>query len=153
MANLGSQPEKTYHRQTASERKECAVRVTREYAQEVIFNPGMTVSTETNTADVQPPVATITKLAQFVGLIEEGSTLRSPKILIGQLHSFLANGKVSLLWYKAYRNYFKLDLDGEQWIEDVNGLVPLGMTSVRNKPGLYRLTNILPSIQKSFTDD
>ena len=113
------QAEETYDQRTANERKECAVHVAREYAQEVISNPGMTETTETNTAAVQPPADTNVKLAQFVGLIEEGSTLRSPKVLIGQVHSFLANGKVSLLWYKAYKNYFKkFDIPVEKRIID-----------------------------------
>ena len=66
------------------------MRVAREYAQEIVSTPGMT-----STVPVQPPVDTNIKLAQFVGLIEEGSTLRSPKILIGQVQSFVADGKVS----------------------------------------------------------
>ena len=81
---------KTYHRRTANEKKECALRVAREYAQEIVSNPGMT-----STVPVQPPVDTNIKLAQFAELIEEGSTLRSPKILIGQVQSFVADGKVS----------------------------------------------------------
>ena len=81
---------KTYDRRTANKRKECAVRVARQCAQEIVSNPGMT-----STAPVQPPVDTNIKLVQFVGLIKEGSTLRSPKILIGQVQSFVADGKVS----------------------------------------------------------
>ena len=65
---------KTYDRRTANKRKECAVHVAREYAQEIVSNPGMT-----SPVPVQPPV----------GLIEEGSMLRSPKILIGQVQSFV----------------------------------------------------------------
>ena len=129
------QAEKTYNKRTAGERKECAVRVAREYAQDIISNPGATETTGTDTSHVQPPTNTNLRLAQFVGLIEEDSTLRSPKILIGQVHAFLANGKVSLLWYKAYKNYFKLDLDGEQWIEDVTCLVPVQMTGKKEKSG------------------
>jgi len=147
------QAEKTYDRRTANEKKECAVRVAREYAQDVISNPGVTETTAADTSHVQPPATTNIKLAQFVGLIERESTLRSPKILIGQVHAFLANGKVSLLWYKAYKNYFKLELDGDQWVEDVACLVPVEMTPVKNKVGLYRLNNSLRSIHRSLTDD
>jgi len=151
------QAEKTYDRRTAAERKESAVRVAREYAQDIISNPGATETetetTGTDTSHVQPPTNTNLRLAQFVGLIEEDSTLRSPKVLIGQVHAFLANGKVSLLWYKAYKNYFKLELDGEQWIEDVTCLVPVQMKAVRNKVGLYSLNNSLRSIHRSLSDD
>ena len=147
------QAEETYDRRTANERKECAVRVAREYAQDVISNQGVTESTATDTSRVQPPTTTNIKLAQFVGLIEKDSTLKSPKILIGQVHAFLANRKVTLLWYKAYKNYFNLELDGEQWIEDVACLVPMEITPVKNKVGLYCLNNSLRSIHKSLTDD
>lgn len=139
------QAEKTYDRRTANERKECTVRVAREYAQEIISNPAMTETAHTSTVSEQPPVTNI-KVAQFVALLEEGSTLRSPKILIGQVHSFLDNAKVSLLWYKAHKNNYKLEIDGEQWIEDVNCCLP-----VRNKPGIYHLNDSLRSIHKSFT--
>lgn len=145
------QAEKTYDRRTANERKECAVRVTREYAQEIISNPAMTETTQTSTSSVQAPTNTNIKVAKFVALIEEASTLKSPKILIGQVQSFIDNAKVSLLWYKAHKNNFKLELDGQQWIEDVNCCVPVSMTPVRNKPGLYRLNNSLRAIHKSLT--
>ena len=94
------QAEKTYDWRMANKRKECAVRVTREYAQDIISNPAMTETTHTSTASVEPPATTNTKPAQFVALIEDGSTLRSPKILISQVQSFLDNAKVSLLCTK-----------------------------------------------------
>ena len=107
------QPEKTYNRQTANKRKDCALCVAREYAQDVISKPAMTETTHTSTVSEQPPVTTNIKLAQFVALLEEKRKLRGPKILISQVHSFLDNAKVSLLWYKAYKNH-KLEIDGEQ---------------------------------------
>ena len=112
----------------------------------------MTETAHTSTVSEQPPVTNI-KVAQFVALLEEGSTLRSPKILIGQVHSFLDNAKVSLLWYKAHKNNYQLEIDGEQWIEDVNCCLPVRMTPVRNKPGMYHLNDSLRSIHKSFTSE
>ena len=146
------QAEKTYNRRTANEKKECAVRVAREYAQDIISNPAMTETTHISTVSEQPPETNI-KVAQFVALLEEGSTLRSPKILNGQVHSFLDNAKVSLLWYKAHKNNYKLEIDGEQWIEDVNCCLPVRMTPVKNKPGIYHLNDSLRSIHKSFTSE
>ena len=84
------QAEKTYNKPTASKRK-CAVHAVREYAQEITSNPAMTDGTHSSTVCEQPPVTTNIKLTQFVGLIQ-GSTLRSPKILIGLVHSLLDNG-------------------------------------------------------------
>ena len=52
------QAKKTYLWQTANKRKECAVRVAREYAQEIISNPTMTETTHNSTVCVKPPVTT-----------------------------------------------------------------------------------------------
>jgi hypothetical protein len=138
----------------ANQRKEQAVSVAREYAQDIILNPGTTESTDTShTLRVQPPVNTNIKVAQFVALIEEGSTLGSPKILVGQVHALLPDGRVSLLWYKSHKNFFKLELDGEQWIEHVNCLLPVSMRPVKNRPGIYRLVKSLRSIHRSLADE
>ena len=144
------QAEKTYNRQTASQSKESAVHVARECAQEIISNPAMTKTMHNSTVCVQLPVTMNIKLTLFVELIE-GSTLRSSKILFGQVHSFVDHGNVSLLQNKAPKNFLKRKLDGEQWIEDVNCLVPMSMTLVRNKPGLSRLNNRFQSIHKSVS--
>ena len=109
--------ENTYNRQTASQSKESAVHVARECAQEIISNPAMTKTMHNSTVCVQLPVTMNIKLTQFVELIE-GSTLRSPKILFGQVHSFVDHGSVSLLQNKAPKNFVQRKLDGEQWIED-----------------------------------
>ena len=112
----------------------------------------MSETMHNSTVCVQPPVTTNIQLTQFVGLIK-GSKPRSPKIQIGQVHSLSDNGNVSLLWYKAPKN-LKLALNGEQWIKDVNCLVPNGsMMPFRNKLGLYHLNtgNGFQSIHKSFT--
>ena len=101
---------------------------------------------QNSTVCVQLPVTMNIKLSRFIELIE-GSTLRSPKILFGQVHSFVDHGNVSLLRNKAPKNFLKL----KQWIEDVNCLVLMSMTLVRNKSGLYCLNDRFQSIHKSLT--
>lgn len=93
----------------------------------IISNPAMSETMHNSTVCVQPPVTTNIQLTQFVGLIK-GSKLRSPKIQIGQVHSLSDNGNVSLLWYKAPKNFLKLQLHRQQWIKDVNCLIPMSMS-------------------------
>ena len=86
----------------------------------------------------------------FVGLAEEDSTLRSPKILIAQVHKVLGNGTVSLLWYKSHKSLFKLELDGDHWLEDIDCLVPVNVRPVKNKPGYFRLENSLREVHRAI---
>ena len=60
--------------------------------------------------------------------VEENSTVNVPKILLGQVHCVQENGEVSLLWYKATSaSMYKFELDGRQWCERVESLVPVSV--------------------------
>ena len=124
------QADKTGNRPKASERK-CAVHAVREYAQEIISNPAMTDGTHRCSVCVQPPVTTNIKLTQFVGLIQ-GSTLRSPKILIGPVHSLLDNGNNG----------------GTMVMVDQRCQLSCNQ---EHKPGLYHLNHGVRPIHKSLT--
>ena len=137
----------------SNQKKDQAVCLARQYAEERILNPEASQPAQSDTVHVQRTTNSGIKVGDFVGLVEEGSTLNNPKVLIGQVHSMLPNGKASLLWYKAYKNLFKLELDGQQWLEDLECLVPVTMTPVRNKPACYRLSNSLRSIHKAVIDE
>ena len=93
------------------------------------------------------------KLGDFVAVVEEGSTLSSPKILIGQLHAFVGRADVSLLWYKNISpNLYKLELSGGQWTEGVGSLVPVSLKAAKNRPGVYRLTTSPRRIHKAVME-
>lgn len=142
-----SQAEKTYDRRTAAHKADQAVTLAREYAEKNYFDAPTAGET------VREPSKDIVKHnilpGQFVALVEEDSTWRSPKILVGQVHALLPNGKVSLLWYQSHKNLFHLKIDGKAWEEDVNCLLPVTLTPVRNKSGFYRLKDSLRQLHKA----
>ena len=70
----------------------------------------------------RPSTTNHVRPGDFIGLAEEDSTLKSPKLLIAQVHKVLENGtvSVSLLWYKSQvKSLFNLELDGDHWLEDL----------------------------------
>ena len=77
------------------------------------------------------------KPGDFVGLAEEGSTLSSPKILLGQIQFMSSPSEVSLLLYKRLRHdLYKLNLDGAPWKEEIACLVPVQVRATKNLVGL-----------------
>jgi hypothetical protein len=60
---------------------------------------------------------------EFVGLVEETSTLDKPIILVGRVLYYVDKTRVSLLWYKATGfSTYDLSFEGETWIEDESAL-------------------------------
>lgn len=75
-----------------------------------------------------------------MGVVEKDSTLNRPKILIGQIHSFIGSADVSLLWYKNISSgLYKLELTGDRWIEGQDSLVPVILKAAKNRPEVYQL--------------
>ena len=87
---------------------------------------------------------------QFVGLVETGSTLNAPRVLIGHIRAFLPRKQVSLLWYQPQgASTYGLHMDGKQWIEDINSLIPVKVqlvASKEEKESAYRLCTNLRTI-------
>lgn len=133
----------------ATQKKGQAVSLARDFAQESMDNPPeASPSTSRATRDGDH-----LKLGQFVGLVEEGSSLDTPKVLVGQIHALLPDGNVSLLWYKnAGGSLYKLELDG-QWVESATCLVPVSMTAAKGKAGVYRLGTSPRTIHKAVMDE
>ena len=147
-----NEAERTYDRRMAGERKAEAISLTRDFAEESVFD----ISARPGTSNQQvetPQHDGEFQTGDFVGLIEESSTLSRPQILIGQIHSFPEAGKVSLLWYQCKKNLYALKLDGTTWIEDKTCIVPVDMSHAKNKPGQYRLTTSLRSIHKALASE
>ena len=130
------QAQRTYDRRTANEKKQMAVELAKGYAESRL---GLE-----RDEDLQEGPSTMAschvKVGDFVGLIEEGSTQNSPKILIGQVQSFVGHKEAHLLWYeKVKTNLYKLELDGQPWIEPIESLVCIQVQAVKSPPGLYKL--------------
>ncbi|KAJ7382969.1 hypothetical protein OS493_031746 [Desmophyllum pertusum] len=116
---------KTYDKRTANQRKELAVTLARDYAEEE-FEDGA------EQGPIHPPDNCVFKPGDFVGCIEESSTLNSPKVLIGQVHSLRGNGDVSLLWHrKIAAGLYSLELDGEEWLEAKESLTAVSLRAAR----------------------
>jgi len=90
----------------------------------------------------------------FVACVQDGSTLKAPKILLGQVHCVEDNREVSLLWYKAISaNMYKLELDGQRWCEPVDSLTPVSVQVTKNRPGVYRLQTSQRTVHKAIMRD
>ena len=86
----------------------------------------------------------------FVGLVQEDSTLYRPRVLLGRVQTYPSRNEASLLWYKhAKKGVYVLELDGKQWVESIQALVP-----VKTKPdkpsGGVRLVTSLRTIHKAI---
>ena len=134
--------ERTYDRRMSNQRKEQALSVTRGFAEESLSEKQPAMSSQAREFEI----------GEFVGLVEEGSALNKPLILIGQIQSFLEDGKVSLLWYTSRKNLYSLNLDGNQWVEDMACLTAVTMNPARNQPGRFRLATSLRAIHKTLMD-
>lgn len=92
-------------------------------------------------------------LGSFVGLVQEGSTLDCPMILIGRVNGFTKKGLVRLLHYKHCKGKnYALSLDGEKWTEKLNSLVAVQMKPSNKIPEQFTLTTSLKSIHKQVLD-
>ena len=88
------------------------------------------------------------KPGDFVVLVEEGSSLSSPKILLGQVQFMASPSEVSLLWYKRLR----LNLDGAQWKEEITCLVPVKVRAAKNLARVYKLLASAREIHKQIME-
>lgn len=141
------QAQSTYDRRTANDRKRLAVDLARDYAEQQLEE-----DTDVSLSQQQPDNCPF-KPGEFVGVVEEDSTLNSPKILIGQIHSFVGQDNVSLLWYKRVsKGFYKLELSGERWTEGVASLVPATLKAAKNRPGMFRLATSPRDIHRAVFD-
>jgi len=77
-------------------------------------------------------------IGDFVALLEEGSTLKYPKIFIGQIQSFFEDNQASLLWYRNTRgSEYTFQFKPEPWLENIEALVPVTMKAIKKTPGIY----------------
>ena len=127
------QAQRTYDRRTTNDRKQLAVSMAREYAEEQFEEDPDDGRADKETEQPFQP-------GEFVGVVELDSTLNRRKILIGQIHSFVGKADVSLLWYKNISSgLYKLELTGERWVEGQDSLVPVTLKAAKNRPGVYCL--------------
>lgn len=100
-------------------------------------------------SDATPPCTF--KAGEFVAVVERSSSLKSPKVLIGQVLHFLGKGEISLLWYKRFENTanYYMVIDGNQWIEHQDSLHAIKMTPVKGKSGHFKLSTSLRCLHKA----
>lgn len=136
------QAQRTYDRRTANEKKQLAVDMAREFAEEAANSCAEEAGSSHSSADCE------FSQGDFVAVVEADSTLKSPKVLVGQVQR-LVDRQAVLLWYKpAPGNVYKLHLDGTEWVEAIDSLVAVTLSPAKNKPGCFRLNSSLRSIHK-----
>ena len=97
----------------------------------------------------QPEVA----VGQFVGLVAEDSTLQKPSIFLGRLQAFLPDNQVCLLWYRNVGGgVYSLQLDGSQWTESRQLLMPVEVAPAKGRPHAFQLRTSLRMIHKAVLD-
>lgn len=137
------QAQSTYDRRTACEKKAAALRLAREKAEEGA-DPEVRLATEQSS---KPEIT----VGQFVGLVTEESTLQNPSIMLARVQAFLPDGQVSLLWYRNVGGggLYALEVDGSQWIESVDALVPVKAVIAKGRSHSYRLMTSVRTIHKA----
>ena len=124
------QAQHTYDRRTANDKKQLAFSLAREYAEE-----RWDEDIDIDPVQLQPEDDCHFQPGEFVGVVEEDSTLNRPKILIGQIHCFIGQADASLLWYKKVScGLYKLQLTGKWWMESQKSLVPVTLKAAKNRP-------------------
>ena len=139
------QAQKTYDRRTANDRKQLAVSLAREYAEEQYDEDPDSAHDD----DGEQPF----ELGEFVAVVEQDSSVNRPKILVGQIHCFVGKREVSLLWYQNISgNFYRMELSRGQWLESQDSLVPVVLRPAKNKPGVYRLMTSPRQIHKAVME-
>ena len=147
LRHLRGKAQRTYDKHTSNKKKQPTLDLAREFSEENIFGAGPTADSTLQPASI---ISHQVSAGQFVSMVEAGSTYNRPRVLVAQVHALLPDRKVSLLWYKGNKNLFRLQLDGKNWVEDMDCLLPINMTPVKSKPGCYRLQTIMREIHKSL---
>ena len=157
-AALQQTAQTTYDRRTALDKKNAAVTLARQKAESVMGREGGEEEEEREEGEEEVEVGGEKEgeklhAGQFVGLVETGSTLNAPRVLIRRVHAFLPRKQDSLLWYKDQgRSSYGLYLDGKQWIEDINSLIPVKVQLVvrkQAKESAYHLCTSVRTIHKA----
>lgn len=140
------QAQSTYDRRTANQKKALALELARSRAEQQEGGGQVDPTQDDETAGQH-------QAGDFVGLVEEESSLQQPRVLLGRLHSFLADGQASLLWYKPVgAGLYCLEVDGSQWVESVSSLVPVKVRPAKGRSNCYRLCTSLRTIHKAVHD-
>ena len=135
--------QRTYNRRTANE-KATALELARRRAEEP--------STEEGPSKLEPSQLEVA-VGQFVGLMAEDSTLQKPSIFLGRVQAFLPEDQVCLLWYRNVGGgVYLLQLDGSQWTESRQSLVPVEVAPAKGRPHAFRLRTSLCTIHKAVLD-
>ena len=129
------QAQRTYDRRTANEKKQLAVDMAREFAEEAANSCAEQAGSSHSSADCE------FSQGDFVAVVEADSTLKSPKVLVGQVQRLVDRQAVP-------GNVYKLHLDGTEWVEAIDSLVAVTLSPAKNKPGCFRLNSSLRSIHK-----
>lgn len=139
------QADRTYDRRTRTEKKQPALEFARSLAQKN--------SEPTRDLTATPPHRAKEpqfEPGDFVGLVEEGSTLSDPCILLGRVLYYVSETRVALLWYKTTSfNTYDLAFEGDNWIEDESCLVPVKVCRTKKRPGFYSLLTAKRTVHKA----
>lgn len=132
----------TYDRRTANQKKAAAIDFTRKKAESVMED-------QANSSQEESASGLQFQAGDFVALVQEGSTLHNPLVLVARIHALLEAGEASLLWYKPQgAGLYSLEVDG-QWTEPIGALVPINVKPAKGKKDAYRLCTSLKTVHKA----
>ena len=142
------QSQTTYDRRTANEKKKGALSLAEEFVR--ASSSAMESRKDYEAGDESCSFG----IGDFVALLEQGSTLREPKVFVGQIQSFhLDKRQVTLLWYKHIRgSEYTFQFEREPWIENIEALLPVTMKAMKKTAGVYKLGRSLISIHKAVNN-
>ena len=132
----------TYDRRTANQKKAAAIAFTRKKAESAMEDQGNGSQEESDGGSQFQP-------GDFVALVQEGSTLQNPLVLVARIHALQQGGEASLLWYKPQSaGIYCLEVQG-QWTEPIGALVAIKVKQAKGKKDAYRLCTSLRSVHKA----
>ena len=143
--------ERTYDRRTCQEKKRAALDLAQAGSCRALEDEAQAQEDDQEEEQQQrADAAQRPTPGSFVGLVQEDSTLYRPRVLLGLVQTYPSRNEASLLWYKHVRKgVYVLELDGKQWVEPIQALVP-----VKTKPdkpsGGVRLVTSLRTIHKAI---
>ena len=118
--------------------------------QAVVFARDLAENDEPSTSTA-PATRQKFKPGAFVALVEVGSTLKAPRILIGRVLFYTKPGEeVLLVWYKHQKgSNYVMTIDGSKWTESVDSLCSVKMRPSKKFADQYVLETQPTAIHRS----
>ena len=147
MRHSREQAQKTYDRRTHNDKKAAAMELARTVAEDFVPRE------RAKEADLPAPSTAHRKFkpGDFVACVEEGSSEKKPRLLVGRVLFYLNDQELSLQWYsRKMANAYSPSFDGKQWVESEPALAAVEMSRLKGKPDFLSLRTSVRAVYKAL---